>query len=221
MSYYLSYFYWFAKVEGDGRVSLPIGGAHGLEVAVNAHVWSLVQVLFLPHTGHWYRDRHKCLPMGACWLACTKTIVFIEMDIVQGVYSIVLPNCTPLGEKKFKREIKHDLSKTTAIPKARSPKVRSPIRAPSILVDPGRLTRSLLKRAKWRVSHTGVSVCGPLWPLFVHLFAHLWVRRPHFSCLSFNPSPLMQAAERKILHSTPMPSPILFLKKKKRIIYHH
>ena len=47
MSCYLSYLYWFAKVEGDGRVSLPIGGAHGLEVAVNAHVWSLVQVLFL------------------------------------------------------------------------------------------------------------------------------------------------------------------------------
>ena len=110
---------------------------------------------------------------------------------------------------------------TTAIPKARGPKARSPIRAPSILFDPGRLTRSLLKSEKWRVSHTGVSVCGPLWPLFVHLFAHLWVRRPHFSCLSFNPSPLMQAAERKILHSAPTPSPILFLKKKKRLIFIH
>ena len=104
---------------------------------------------------------------------------------------------------------------TTGIPKARGPKARSPIRAPSILVDPKRLTRSLLKSAKWRVSHTGVSVCGPLWPLFVHLFAHLWVRRPHFSCLSFNPPPLMQAAERKIFHSAPTPSPILFWKKKK------
>ena len=37
---------------------------------------------------------------------------------------------------------------TTAIPKARGPKARSPIRAPSILVDPGRLTRSLLKSEK-------------------------------------------------------------------------
>ena len=54
--------------------------------------------------------------------------------------------------------------------------------------------------------------CVCLWTTLAsicHLFAHLWVRRPHFSCLSFNPPPLMQAAERKIFHSAPTPSPIL------------
>ena len=71
------------------------------------------------------------------------------------------------------------------VPRTRAPQQRSPKSAPSMLDSPGRMIRSVLKIEKWRFSHTGVYVYGPLWPLFMHLFAHLWAWHPRFTILSF------------------------------------
>ena len=61
---------------------------------------------------------------------------------------------------------------------------------------------------KLRFSHTGVYVYGPLWRLFMHLFAHLWARHPRFSGLSFNQSPLTRQDKGKhyISHRPPTPT---------------
>ena len=60
--WYLSYFHWFAKIEGDGGERLLLGGAQCLEITIGA----LVRPKFLfSDAWHWHRDGHKGLAVRA------------------------------------------------------------------------------------------------------------------------------------------------------------
>ena len=67
----LSYFHWFAKVEGDGGVRFLLSGANGVEVTISTLVRPLMP---FSHTGHRHGDRDKGLAIRACGLPWRRTV---------------------------------------------------------------------------------------------------------------------------------------------------